>query len=99
MNVETSRPTAAELNGQVAVVTGAAQGLGLAMAELLAERGASVIIADLQYEKAADAAEKSKTISEDQVKDLKDDVQKLTKKHEDEVDSIIAAKTKEIEEV
>lgn len=57
MNVETSRPTAAELNGQVAVVTGAAQGLGRAMAEVLAKRGASVIIADRQYEKAVDAAE------------------------------------------
>ena len=57
MNVETSRQSAADLNGQVAVVTGAAQGLGLAMAELLAKRGASVIIADRQHEKAVDAAE------------------------------------------
>ncbi len=57
MNVETSRQSAADLNGQVAVVTGAAQGLGLAMAELLAKRGASVIIADRQHEKAAKAAE------------------------------------------
>ncbi len=50
MNVETSRPTTAELNGQVAVVTGAAQGLGRAMADVLAKRGASVIIADRQHE-------------------------------------------------
>ena len=57
MNVETSRPTTAELNGQVAVVTGAAQGLGRAMAEVLAKRGASVIIADRQHEKGVDAAE------------------------------------------
>ena len=57
MNVETSRPTTADLNGQVAVVTGAAQGLGRAMAEVLAKRGASVIIADCQHEKAMDAAE------------------------------------------
>ena len=42
-----------ELKGKVAVVTGAAQGLGLAMAELLARRGASVIIADRQHEKAS----------------------------------------------
>ena len=40
------------LSGQVAVVTGAAQGLGRAIAETLAARGAAVIIADLQREKA-----------------------------------------------
>jgi ribosome recycling factor len=49
--------------------------------------------------KAADAAEKDKTLSEDQVKALKDRVQKVTKKYEDEIESILAAKTKEIEEV
>ena len=40
------------LSNQVAVVTGAAQGLGRAIAETLAARGAAVIIADLQREKA-----------------------------------------------
>ena len=40
------------LSGQVAVVTGAAQGLGRAIAAALAARGATVIIADLQREKA-----------------------------------------------
>ncbi len=49
--------------------------------------------------KAADAAEKEKTLSEDAAKDLKDRVQKVTKKYEDEIDAILAAKTKEIEEV
>lgn len=49
--------------------------------------------------KAADAAEKAKTISEDQASDLKDTVQKLTKRYEDEIDSILTAKAKEIEEV
>lgn len=49
--------------------------------------------------KAADAAEKAKTLSEDQAKDIKDRVQKLTKKHEDEIDALVAAKTKEIEQV
>ena len=49
--------------------------------------------------KAADAAEKAKTLSKDQAADIKDSVQKLTKKHEDDIASILAAKTKEIEEV
>ena len=40
------------LAGQVAVVTGAAQGLGRAIAETLAARGAALIIADLQRQKA-----------------------------------------------
>jgi len=49
--------------------------------------------------KAIDAVEKAKTASEDEAKDAKDRVQKLTKKHEDEIDSLVSAKTKEIEEV
>jgi len=40
------------LDGLVAVVTGAAQGLGLAMGERLAGDGATVILADLQLDKA-----------------------------------------------
>lgn len=46
------------LDGSLAVVTGAAQGLGLAMVEQLARYGAQVIIADLQLEKARDEAER-----------------------------------------
>lgn len=50
--------------------------------------------------KAADTAEKKdKSLSEDEAKDVKDHVQKLTKKYEDEVDGIVKAKTAEIEEV
>ncbi len=49
--------------------------------------------------KAADSAEKEKSLSEDESKDLKDKVQKLTKQHEDNIDSLIADKTKEIQEV
>lgn len=44
------------LDGEVAVVTGAAQGLGRQMAMGLAGMGADVAIADLNHEKAADTA-------------------------------------------
>jgi len=40
------------LNDKVAVVTGAAQGIGRAVAEALARRGAHVVVADLQVGKA-----------------------------------------------
>ena len=49
--------------------------------------------------KLIDAEEKAKTLSEDESKDLKDRILKHTKKHEDEMDAVLAAKTKEIEEV
>ncbi|MDX1435294.1 MAG: SDR family NAD(P)-dependent oxidoreductase [Anaerolineales bacterium] len=41
-----------EFSGQVAVVTGAAQGLGLAISKRLAQGGARVVLADLQLDKA-----------------------------------------------
>ncbi len=44
------------LESQVAVVTGAAQGLGLGIAETLGRHGAAVILADVQQAKAAAAA-------------------------------------------
>lgn len=44
------------LRGRVAVVTGAAQGLGKAIANRLAEAGASVLIADLKEEQAEASA-------------------------------------------
>lgn len=51
------------------------------------------------FNKLVDAEEKAKTISEDEGKEMKDRIQKQTKKHEDEADAVVAAKTKEIEEV
>ena len=44
------------LEGQVAIVTGAAQGLGFGIAETLASLGANVVIGDLQIEKAEASA-------------------------------------------
>lgn len=46
-----------QLDNKVAVVTGAASGIGLATAETLAEAGAHVILADIAEEKGKEAAE------------------------------------------
>lgn len=45
-----------ELAGEVAVVTGAAQGIGAAIARKFAEQGARVALADRQFEKARTVA-------------------------------------------
>lgn len=45
------------MNGRVAVVTGAASGIGLGVAQTLAAEGARVVIADLNEEAAGRAAE------------------------------------------
>lgn len=48
--------------------------------------------------KQADQAQKDSSLSEDEAKAAKDRVQKLTKKNEDEVDKLVAAKSAEMEE-
>ena len=47
----------------------------------------------------ADQAEKDKAISEDQLRDLKDEIQELTKTYEEKVDENLKRKTDEILEV
>jgi NAD(P)-dependent dehydrogenase (short-subunit alcohol dehydrogenase family) len=42
--------------GRTAIVTGAAQGIGAAVARLLAARGAQVVVADINEKGAAEAA-------------------------------------------
>jgi sorbitol-6-phosphate 2-dehydrogenase len=46
------------LKGQAAIVTGAAQGLGEALAERLDREGCKVVVADINYEKAKTVAER-----------------------------------------
>jgi 3-oxoacyl-[acyl-carrier protein] reductase len=49
-------------DGRVALVTGAAQGLGRAIAERLARDGVSIAIGDIQYQGACDAAREIGTL-------------------------------------
>lgn len=49
--------------------------------------------------KKIDTDEKASTVTEDDAKEARDAIQKLIKKYEDEVDKLVTAKTKEIEEV
>ncbi len=47
-----------KFNGRAAVVTGAASGIGLGIAEALAKAGARVLLADINVEKAQAEAQK-----------------------------------------
>jgi len=51
-----------ELTGKVALVTGAAQGIGKAVALLLAQRGADIIISDINLEKAEETSKEIATL-------------------------------------
>jgi len=58
----TSREKRMELKEKVALVTGAAQGIGKAVALMLARHGADVIVADVNLEKAAETAREVEAI-------------------------------------
>jgi 3-oxoacyl-[acyl-carrier protein] reductase len=49
-----------KLSGRVAIVTGAAQGMGAAIAKRLASEGAAVVVADINIEKAERVADEIK---------------------------------------
>jgi len=55
--VAAAGPAAGHLKGKVAVVTGAAQGFGLEIAQGLAAEGAHVVLADINQDGAASAAD------------------------------------------
>jgi 3-hydroxybutyrate dehydrogenase len=55
------------LNGKVGIVTGAASGIGLAIAEALAKEGANVAIADLNEEGGKKAVEGIKDLDRDAI--------------------------------
>ena len=66
-----------KLDGRVAIVSGGAQGIGRAIVDKLAEEGAGVVVADIDGEKAQEAADavgglaiKTDIAEEDQVKSL-----------------------------
>ncbi len=76
------------LTGKIAVVTGAAQGIGQAIAATLAQEGADVVVADLQADRCEETVSRVKQLGRralaisvnvgdwDQVKSLVDQVQK-----------------------
>jgi NAD(P)-dependent dehydrogenase (short-subunit alcohol dehydrogenase family) len=51
-----------DLTGKVALVTGAAQGIGKAVAMLLAQRGADIIVSDINLEKAEETSKEIATL-------------------------------------
>lgn len=71
-----------DLTGRVALVTGGGSGIGAACAALLAERGASVMVADLREEPAREVAERIGAAATWVIADVSD---------ADSVDAMVAA--------
>ncbi len=74
------------LRDQVAIVTGAAQGMGAAIAGRLTAEGAKVVLSDINVEKVAGVAERINATIEGSAMSMKTDVTK-----EDEVAEMIEA--------
>ena len=73
-----------KLHNQVAIVTGAAQGMGAAIAGRLAAEGAKVVLSDINVEKVAQVAERISTAANSSTMAMKTDVTK-----EDEVAEMV----------
>ena len=75
-----------KLHNQVAIVTGAAQGMGAAIAGRLAAEGAKVVLSDINAEKVAGVAERINAAAENSALAMRTDVTK-----EDEVAEMVEA--------
>ena len=73
-----------KLHNQVAIVTGAAQGMGAAIAGRLAAEGAKVVLSDINVEKVAQVAERISIAANNSTMAMKTDVTK-----EDEVAEMV----------
>ena len=73
-----------KLHNQVAIVTGAAQGMGAAVAGRLAAEGAKVVLSDINVGKVAQVAERISTAANNSTMAMKTDVTK-----EDEVAEMV----------
>jgi NAD(P)-dependent dehydrogenase (short-subunit alcohol dehydrogenase family) len=65
INLNKENPIMMKLSDKVGIVTGAASGIGLAIAEAFAKEGANVAIADLDEEGGKKAVERIKELSRD----------------------------------
>ena len=74
-----------KLAGKVALVTGAAQGIGKAVALLLARNGADIVVSDINLEKAEETAKEVQTLGPKALA-IKVDVAKL-----DDVEKMVGA--------
>ena len=75
-----------KLHSQVVIVTGAAQGMGAAIAGRLAAEGAKVVLSDINAEKVAGVAERINAAAENSALAMRTDVTK-----EDEVAEMVEA--------